>query len=157
MKTAVVYYSYTGTTKKYAEKIRDKMDAELIEIKPIKDIKAKGVASYVTGGIRSLKKKAPELMEYSFDSSDYDLIILASPVWAFTYSPAMRSFLEKEKLTGCKVACLLTHLGDPKEAVNKFNNAVSGNELAGSLDLCGKDDEGYNMNRLNRWIGNLQK
>ncbi len=50
-----------------------------------------------------------QLQECSYDLDKYDFIIFASPVWAFTIAPALRSFLKKIKnLEGKKAACFLT-------------------------------------------------
>lgn len=152
MKTAIVYYSYTGNTRKVAELVQKKLDCDIIEIKPKKDIKEKGFASYVTGGLRSMKKEAPELMEYSFNQNDYDFIILASPVWAFTYAPTMRSFMEKEKIQGKKVSCMLTHKGDPKKSLSKFVDALSGNEVWKGISLNGDAPLQENEVLIDAWL-----
>ncbi len=155
MKTAIVYYSYTGMTKKYVEKIKEKFDCELIEIKPKQDIKVKGYASYFVGGLKIAKKDTPELMDYSFNKDDYDLIILASPVWAYTFVPAMRTFLESEKIRGKKLALLMTHRGGPGKALDKFGAALEGNEFAQGLELNAKESEGDNMLKLDKWMSEV--
>ena len=57
MKTIIVYYSYTGTTKKYVEKMQEILNCDLLEIKPKKDIKVKGFAAYVVGGLKVAREK----------------------------------------------------------------------------------------------------
>ena len=42
MKTAIVYYSMSGNTKAVAEKISDKLGAETIEIRPVKEYPSEG-------------------------------------------------------------------------------------------------------------------
>lgn len=155
MKTIIVYYSYTGTTKKYVEKMQEILNCDLLEIKPKKDIKVKGFAAYVIGGLKVAKKDAPELQDYHFSAEEYDHIILATPVWAFTFAPAMRSFLEKEKLHGKKISYFMTHMGGPKKAMEKFKEALSGNIVLDGLDVNSKDSEEENLEKIKSWIKKL--
>ncbi len=155
MKTAVVYYSYTGTTKKYVKKIKEKLDCELIEIKPKQDIKVKGYVSYLVGGVKSLKKDCPELEDYDFNKDDYDFIIIASPVWAYTFAPAMRTFIENEKIEGSKLSYFMTHRGGPRDAHSNFKNALKGNQILEGLDLNAKDDEADNILKLEEWLSKI--
>ncbi len=157
MKTIVVYYSYTGTTKKYVEKIKDRINCDLLEIKPKQDIKVKGFTSYIVGGVKSMKKQTPELVEYSFNQDDYDFIIIASPVWAFTYAPAMRTFLQHENIENKIVSYFMTHRGGPKEAHLHFTEALSKNMLKSGLDINEKDSEEQNLAKIDKWIGEINE
>ena len=40
MKVLVVYYSLTGNTKMIAEAIAESIDSEILELKPVKELKA---------------------------------------------------------------------------------------------------------------------
>lgn len=155
MKIAVVCYSYTGTTKKYVELLQEKIGCDVIYIKPVKEIKSKGFASYFAGGLKVMMNETPELVDYSFDQNEYDYIILATPVWAYTYAPAMKAFMLKEKITNKKVSYLMTHRGDPRKAMEKFVEALSKNEVVKGLDLNAKDSEVVNTNKLDAWISQL--
>lgn len=156
MKTVILYYSYTGTTKKYVNLIKNIIDCDLIEIKPKKDIKSSGrLSSYVKGGLKVLKKESPELEKYEFNKDDYDFIIIASPVWAYTYAPAMKSFLENESILGKKVSYFMTHRGVPRDAHNNFKNALKGNQLIEGLDLNAKDSETENIIKLEKWLAKI--
>ncbi len=152
MKIAAVYYSYTGKTKSYLEKVKSLVDMELIEIKPKEDIKAKGFTSYVLGGYRSLKKETPELNPYEFEVESYDVIVFASPVWAFSFAPAIRSFLLKEKIENKKVSYFFTHQGGPGKTKDKFEKILKGNEIIDGLDINVKEDENENVEKVKKWI-----
>lgn len=55
-------------------------------------------------------RRKPELAGANYKLKQYDCIIFASPVWAFTIAPALRSYLTKLKnLQDKKSACLLTY------------------------------------------------
>ncbi len=67
MKTAVFYLSRTGNTKRFAEAISELMSAPLFDVKSIK----------------------PETQ------TDYDLLIIGTPVNGFTACPELLSFVQK--------------------------------------------------------------
>ncbi len=158
MKIAIVYYSYTGTTKKYVNEIKNITECDLIEIKPENEMKSAGrLHSYLKGGMKVFKKESPKLKDYNFNKDDYDFIIIASPVWAFTYPPAIKSFLENEKISGKRISYFVTHRGGPKDVHNNFKMALEGNEITHGLDLNAKDDEEENIKRLENWLSKILK
>ena len=93
-KTLVLFYSYEGSTRKIAELIASSIDADIEEIKPVKEMKSKGFAKYVWGGRQAAMRTQPKLEPLNVNLDDYDTIFLGSPVWAFTYSPPIRSLLK---------------------------------------------------------------
>jgi len=95
MKTAVVYYSYSGNTDRAAYAIigalRDKgEEAIAIRIRPLKE---------ETGFLAQCKEaflaRKPELYRTLFDLKDFGRVILGSPVWAFKPAPAINTYLDK--------------------------------------------------------------
>ena len=67
MKTAIIYYSYTGKTKAISEKKARKEKADLIEVK---DLKHRSVFSaYVFGSLASMMKKKAKVQPISCDLS----------------------------------------------------------------------------------------
>ncbi len=88
MKTLVVYYSRTGTTKKAAEIAAKELNADMEEI--VDEIKRKGILGYIKSGSHALRKKLTKIEKLEKDAKDYDLIIIGSPVWANNMPPAIR-------------------------------------------------------------------
>jgi len=81
-----------------------KNTVELIEVKPVKEI-----ISFFGQCRQAFSKKEPEIGNADIDLKKYDLSIFASPVWAFTFAPALRSYLKKiGDLENKKTACFLT-------------------------------------------------
>ena len=102
MKTLIVYYSLEGNTEYVADKIKEKVEADTLRLVPKKAYKDKGFAKYFWGGKSALMAEKPELEDYSVDFSAYDRIIFGFPVWAGTYTPPIRTFINdnKEALAG---------------------------------------------------------
>lgn len=111
MKTAVVYYSLQGNVRYVASKVSEALGADLIELVPVKAYPDKGMIKFIWGGSAVTFKKKPELEPYSFNASDYELIILATPVWASGFTPPMRTFLEDNDLSGKKIAVIASSAG----------------------------------------------
>ncbi|WP_310751563.1 flavodoxin family protein [Ruminococcus sp.] len=112
MKTAIVYYSMSGNTKTTAETVAQKLGAELIEIKPVKDYPDKGARKFIWGGMKAVMGEKPKLQPYSFDGS-YDRIIFGTPVWASSFTPPIRSFIEENRaaLNGKRFSVFVCYSG----------------------------------------------
>jgi len=93
MKKLVVYYSLDGNTKEAAEKIASELAADIMRLVPVKDIPKKGLMKFLHGGAGATKQKGTELQPYSRDVSQYDAIILGTPVWAGKPCVAVNQFL----------------------------------------------------------------
>lgn len=115
MKTAVVYFSLEGNTKYVAEKIASKLDADIIVLKPVKAYPTGKFSKYFWCGKSSAFKESPKLIPYQFDSADYDLIVLGTPIWAGTFTPPVRTFLKDHSLAGNNVALFASCSGGSAE------------------------------------------
>jgi flavodoxin len=124
MKSLVVYYSLTGNTKMISEKIAASAGSEILEIVPIKEYQKEGASKYIWGGYEAKMKKEPELNPINIDLNKYNLIFLGSPVWAWTLSPPVRSFLKKNTLTNKKFALFMTAGGDGIKGMDRFKSEV---------------------------------
>ena len=119
MKTLVVYYSLEGNTKNAAEKVATALGADVMALIPVKDIPKKGLLKFLHGGAGATKSKGTELQPYTCDTSEYDAIILGTPVWAGKPSMAMNQFL--------------SDLKTPEKVIGAFAFAAGG---PGNCDKC---------------------
>ena len=100
MKILVTYYSRTGHNKQVAKELAEKISAdvdEIIELKP---------RGFVMSGWQSMRKAKTDIGEISKDPADYDLVILAAPLWFGGISPALRTYIEKYLQRIKTFACL---------------------------------------------------
>lgn len=110
LKVGIIFYSFSGNTKKACEFLSNKLkeqqcDADLIELKLEREEK-----SFLKQCRDARAKKIPKILNENCDVSKYDFIIFASPIWAFTFAPALRAFLTKAQgLSGKRAACCFTH------------------------------------------------
>ncbi len=93
MKTLVVYYSRTGSTKNAAEHIAKQLGADLDELIDSKN--RMGLWGWLMAGRDALRKYTTTLMDIKKNPADYDLVIIGTPIWAGTITPAIRTYVIK--------------------------------------------------------------
>ncbi len=135
MKKLVVFYSFDGNTKLMAESVASAVGADILELKPVKEITRNNFMKIFVGGKQAFTKAEPELMPFDVKPEEYDLIFIGTPVWAWTYAPALRTFFKDHKPAGKKIALFYCHGGGPRNFLEKFEEAVEGNEILGSIDF----------------------
>jgi flavodoxin len=104
MKNLIVFYSRTGTTKKMAEKMAKILKADIDEIVDRKN--RKGIIRWLLAGRDAMKKKTTEIT-FKKDPSKYSLVILGTPTWAGLPSPAIRTYLTKNKFKKLAFFCTM--------------------------------------------------
>ncbi len=110
MKSVILYYSYSGNTRKIAQELRDYLKPGY-EVQ-ISELRAKDESANFLGQCqRAFWHKQAEIESGNFDLSAYDLICLGTPVWAFGPAPAVNSFLDKCSGVRGKDAVLFTTYG----------------------------------------------
>ncbi len=94
---AIVYYSYSGITRGLMEKIHEICGGDLVEIHTLK--KYRSFTAFTTGCLRSRSEEIDPITPDIIDVSGYDLLVIATPVWAWKPAPAANSLIAG--LSGC--------------------------------------------------------
>lgn len=138
MKTLIVYYSRTGLTKKVAISISKKIDAELDGIIDKKD--RSGAIGYMTAGKDAMKNNPTDII-YEKDPKYYDVIIIGGPVWAWTVTPAIRTYLDKNAkiLKDKRIAFFATQGSSGAEGKFKEMERLLGTKPLSTFVVNGKD------------------
>lgn len=110
MKPLIVYYSYSGITKRLAEDIALITDGKLRELKP----ETPYSFSHNTA-IKELRQEidrgyCPPLIEGA-ESVDEKVIFIGSPNWIRTFAPPVLTFLRAVDLRGKTIIPFCTHGG----------------------------------------------
>jgi flavodoxin len=103
MKILVVSYSRSGNTKKIAEQIAKKLDADFDEVIDMKDRHRK-IIGWLIAGKDAMAKEKTEI-KYKKDPTEYDLVIVGTPIWAWTMTPAIRTYLTENKFSEVAFFC----------------------------------------------------
>jgi len=151
MKTLVAYYSRTGTTKKIAEAISRRLECDIEEIIDMKD--RKGSIGYILAARDAATKRLTEIKSPEKDSSLYDIVLIGTPVWAFTTTPAVRTYLTANKNRFKKVAFFCTQGGAGSKRAFKDMEEISGRRPHALLEITEREvaKEAY-MSSIEKFI-----
>jgi len=126
MKTLIVYYSYSGNTKRIAEKLKDilskKGEVEIRQLRPADESR-----NFFIQATSAFLGKRTQLFDVQFDLAGYDLICIGTPVWAFAPTPAVNTFLDKlQNLDGKDAICFTTYGSGAgvKKCLNMMSNRL---------------------------------
>ncbi len=134
-KKIIVYYSFDGNTKFVAENIARIINADLLELKPVRDEIPRNFMKYFWGGRQVFMKRKPILLPLTLDPQDYDAVFIATPVWAFNYTPPIASFFEAVKLEKKRIGLICCSGGMKGKTFENMKEKLSGNEIIGELHL----------------------
>lgn len=157
MKTLIIFYSLTGNVKFIAQTMAKEINADLLELRPEKEVKADSFMKYLWGGRQVMMKIAPKLLPLDKNPNDYDLIIIGTPVWAWNFCPPLRTFFNQAKLRNKKIALFCCHGGQIGKTFANIKAELAGNQFLGEIDflepLKNKTEE--NTVSAIKWIKNI--
>lgn len=133
MKTLVVYYSRTGNTKFVAEEVTAELGADMEEIIDLKN--REGKLGWLSSSRDATGNRQTKIEETKKDPKDYDLIVIGTPVWAWSPSSAIRSYVATHDLSGKNVALFFTVGNDPRGAVEKTKKLMPNSVIVSDLVL----------------------
>lgn len=155
----VLYYSFEGNTKMVAEIIAGSLDADIKEVKPVKELESKGFSKYLWGGRQVLMGKKPEIKPLDVDFSSYDVILIGSPIWAGSYAPPIKTVLEADYIKNKKVGYFFCHQGGAgksgektKKEIEKNNTFISGIEFVNA-----KSSNEITKEKAVQWAKEIEK
>jgi flavodoxin len=111
----VVFYSRTGTTRKVAQDIAGLLGCDSEEIIDLKD-RSGIIKGYLSAAKEALDKKMAPIQGIRNDPASYDMVIIGTPVWAFTMACAIRTYItaNKDKFKRLAFFCTVGGLGAKK-------------------------------------------
>ena len=114
MKTLIVFYSRTGNARRVATALAEKLQADMDEILSEKDYS--GALGWMAAGKDSTFKSQPPIAAMKMDPAQYDLVIVGTPVWAFTAAAPIFTYLAEHGKAFKSVAfyCTMGGNGDKR-------------------------------------------
>lgn len=160
MKTLLVYYSYTGQTKLIADKIKSKLDCDVVELKPAIPFSTDYQEVVDEYQSNESDKKCVEIEELNINLDEYDKVIIGTPVWWYTITPVLREFLNKYDLSDKLVYLFATNAGWLGRTFKEIESICKGN-IQKELNI--KFAEDYREQKcltsesdINTWIDNIK-
>ena len=110
MKSAIIYYSFSGNTHAVARTLEQFLQTrgsvDVVELQPLDESK-----SFFGQARRAFFRKEAQLPPMNFDYGAYDMVCVGTPVWAFGPAPAMTTFLKQCSGLQGKEATVFTTYG----------------------------------------------
>lgn len=110
-RTLIVYYSRSGTTCKVAKSLSALLQCEIEKIVEAKE--RSGVVGYLRSFAEAGRKRPSSIMPPKNDPASYDLVIVGTPVWAWSVSSPVRAYLTayRARLPDVAFFCTFGHAG----------------------------------------------
>jgi flavodoxin len=144
-KILVAYYSRTGTTKKVAELIAQKLGSELEEIKDTVD--RSGIKGYLLSGRDATLKRLTELHPIAKNPAEYDLVVIGTPIWSWNVSAPVRTYATQQRNNFRSVAYFCTMGGSGDERAFGTLSEISGQKPLSTLSLKTREVMAGNMEK----------
>ena len=126
MKKLFVYYSYTGNGEVVAQKMQEK-GYELRRVETQKGLPKVFFFAMMSGGFQASLKKKAKLKEFDYDISNYDEVVIGSPIWNARITPAINTLLANINLEGKNVSFVFyAGGGEGKHALKRINKEYPG-------------------------------
>ncbi len=150
-KNLVVFYSRTGTTRKAAEAISGLLNCDMDEIIDTRD--RSGLLGYISAGRDASTKQLAEIKELKKNPKAYETVIIGTPVWAFTLSAPVRTYIYQNKESFKKVAFFCTMAGSEPEPIFREMESLCGKKPLSVLGLRASEVAGNNyLGRVREFV-----
>ncbi len=151
MKPLIVYYSYSGITRRLAEDIALITDGNLRELKPQKPYSFSYNTAVKEARAEIEKGYCPPLLQGAEPIEDTDVIFVGSPNWLKTFAPPVLSFLRSVDLSGKTIIPFCTHGGGGfGRMIEDYKRECKNSVIKDGIALRGD----YNFDELEKWLEN---
>lgn len=157
--TLVIYYSFSGNSKKVAEYVKGKLEADLLELEPaipFSDDYDEVVDEWQNNDI----KRDVEIKQVNVDLANYSKIVLITGTWWYGITPVMKRFLKENDLSGKDVIVAASNAGWIGHCFKDYETLIKGN-IKARLDLLFSANSGERdkmlttTDELDNWIEQL--
>ena len=138
--TLVIYYSFTGNSKKVANYVKDKLNADILELEPQIPFSSdydEVVAEWQNNDI----KRDVEIKKVDKDLSKYKKIVLITCTWWYGISPVMKKFLKEYDLSNKDIIVASSNAGWIGHCFKDYETLLPNSNIKGELDLVFSSNE----------------
>ena len=152
MKSLIVYYSYSGITRRLAEDIALITDGELLELKLQEPYSFSYNTAVKEVRVQIEKGVCPALMQYDIDLAGFDTVFIGSPNWLQTFAPPVLSFLRATDLSSKTIIPFCTHGGGGfGNMIEEYQRECSTSRVIPGLAVKGT----YTLSEVQKWLDSI--
>lgn len=154
----IIYFSYTNNTKMIAEKIKAKLNCDILEIKTVIPYSDDYDTVVNDEQNSEASNHLPEIQKIDIDLSKYDEIILGTPVWWYRPVPAIRTFLTQNDLSGKVIKPFATNAGWLGRTFKEIKSLCPNSEVDEGMNIVFKsysDKLKTDEEDISNWINTL--
>lgn len=158
--TLVIYYSFTGNSKKVAEYVKNKLSADILELEPeipFSDDYDEVVNEWQNNDI----KRDVEIKPINVNLVEYSKIVLITGTWWYGITPVMKKFLKENDLSNKEIIVAASNAGWIGHCFKDYELLTKGAKIKAELDLLFSANEGERdkmltqESEINNWIEQL--
>ena len=154
----VVFFSYTGNTLKIADMIKEKLECDVLRINPVKPYSDDYQSVVDEEEDSNNFNKIIEIEDTNIDLSKYDEIIVGTPVWWYSVTPAVRTFLRKNDLSNKVIVPYATNAGWLGNTFKEIKKLCPNSIIKNEMDIVFEsysDKLVTSIDDINNWIEKL--
>ncbi len=149
-KILIAFFSKDGNTKRMAELLHDKAHGDLYEIKTNRHYSDNDWTAMDEANAEIKNHDLPPVTSPEIDLSSYDMILIGGPVWGWTLSTPLMSFLQKTDFKGKRVSAFWTFYDHDEQYDKTMKAMVKNGDYRSGLPM--PRNLVNNRSRLNRAI-----
>ena len=133
MKELVLFYSWSGNTRKIAEKFAQENSLDICEVIAVK--KPNKLRDYTVGIVKAIKGSGFAIKPLDVKFEDYGVINIFAPVWAGVFAPAMNSAVKTIPQGKNVKIFMVSQSGKSEKNMTEKRLGNLGLEIAGYEDI----------------------
>lgn len=157
MKILIIYYSYSGNTRQIVKMIHDKVGGDIAEIETVAPYSGDYNAVVNQGEKEVNEDYMPDIKPLDINLADYDTVVLGTPVWWYTFAPAVKTFLAEQNLSGKKIYPFVTNGGWIGHTVEDIEKACRNATVKQAIDIkFNGSDLSTAISEIKNWIDKIK-
>ena len=154
MKVLVVFFSRTGNTQELAHElaIAGGWDCEALR----DATRRGGILGALRSGVEALLARSAPIAPLAHDLSEYELVVVGTPVWNHAVSSPVRAFFERHRGELRRVAFFVTCHGNGARRVLAQMAALAGREPVTTLAVRTRDVDALPFDDLEYFVDTVE-
>ena len=157
MKQIVIYYSLTGVVEKTAKLVAKAINADMYRIQSARKYDLDMWVAWDQAQVEREHDDMPPLIGGLPDISKYDRVIVGGPVWGYTISNPIQSYLQQTDFLGKAVSAFWTYYDHDEKYVSSFKAVMKNGNYQDGLGLTMSilDNEVDLTKNIDQWVDQL--